>query len=426
MVAGARAWMRAHQRAPAVRPLLAGVELAYQGLRRIADRTGRPAEAGGWPMRALPFPAPQPFGRGELRELRRALKEQGLRAPSDGAVGRFERRMQAVWGARHAIAVSSGTSALHAALIAAEVRAGDEVIVPALTHASAALSVLYQGAIPRFVDASESCWNPDPRHIEAAITERTRAIVIVHLCGVPSELAAIRSIADRHRLILIEDAAQAHGASYDGRMVGTLGHLGCLSFQSAKTLVTGEGGAVLTDDDALARRARLAIDFGEIRAPEDAPGLAEYALVGWNYRMSSLQAAVGLAQLERFAESRAARARNAERLARSLAGLPGFEPQGVPERASPCHSIFFARIDPELAGKGRDALARGLRREGIDFKLPYGRPLAAHAIFGQHGAFPVAERICAEALGFRVDPSLGAREMEAVGLALARLLAWRG
>ena len=420
-----RRWVRLHQRAPGARPLLNGIELAYQAVRRVADRNGRPAEAGGWPIRALPFPAPQPFGGRELRELRRALRDQGLCAPEDDAVRRFERRMASIFGSRHAIAVSSGTSALHAALIAAEIGPGDEVIVPALTHASAALAVLYQGAIPRFADASPGTFNPDPARIEAAVTERTRAIVTVHLCGVPSELAPIRRLAERHGLMLIEDAAQAHGAAYEGRMVGTIGHLGCFSFQSAKTLVTGEGGAVLTDDDALARRVRLAIDFGEVRRTEEPGSRAEYVLVGWNYRMSNLQASVGLAQLERFEAARAARARNAARLREELEGLPGVELQAVPEGATACHSIFFARFDPAAAGRDRDAVAAGLRREGIDLKLPYDRPLAFHRLFGEGGSYPVAERICAEALGFRVDPSLRGREMAAVGAALRRLLAWR-
>jgi len=424
-VADVRRWVRLHQRAPGARPILAGIELAYQGLRRVLDRGGRPAEAGGWPVRGLPFPAPRPFGRRELHELRRALRDQNVCAPEDEAVRRFERRMASTFGTRHAIAVSSGTSALHAALIAAEIKPGDEVIVPALTHASAALAVLYQGAVPRFADACAHSFNPDPARIEAAVTEKTRAIVTVHLCGVPCELAPIRRIADRHGLVLIEDAAQAHGAAYDGKQVGTIGHLGCFSFQSAKTLVTGEGGAVLTDDDALARRARLAIDFGEVRRTEQPGSRAEYVLLGWNYRMSAFQASVGLAQLERFEASRAARARNVARLADALRGLPGVEPQGVPERATPCHSIFFVRIDPEASRRGRDALAEGLRREGIDLKLPYDRPLAHHRLFGPGGSYPVAERICTEALGFRVDPALGGAEMAAVGAALRRLFAWR-
>jgi len=380
------------------------------------------------------MPIPRPFGRAERRQLRRLIRTQSTSFSDGDVVQRFERRLASHWGCEHAIAVSSGTGALHAALIAAGIGPEDEVIVPVLTYVSTALAVLYQGATPRFVDAHPDTWNLDVSLVAAAITPRTKAILAVHLCGVPADMRGIKKLAEAHDLLVIEDAAQAHGALYAGERVGTCGHLGCLSFQSVKTMTTGEGGAVLTDDDELARRVRLAMNLGESTEaghptacltglPDDAR--LQYEFLGWNYRMSALQAALGLGQLERLDALCAERNRNAAHLWEQLEGIEGIQRQHVLPSTTPCYSTFFTLLEEGVDVPSRDEVARALALERIDYRLPYQVPLASHAIFGQPGAYPVAARICANALGFRVDPSLGKWELNSVGFAVRRICAWR-
>lgn len=215
--------------------------------------------------------------------------------------------------------------------------------------------------------------------------------------------------------------------------MGTHGRLGCFSFQSTKTLTTGEGGLVLTDDDELARRLRVAVNVGEttergeasLAIEEFAPNTPlAYESLGWNYRMGALQAALGLGQLQRMDSLCAARVRNAAHLRARLQELPGLRLQAAPAGAEPCPSSFFLELEP--GAPDRDELTRALRAERVDYRLPYQRPLAGHPLFRQPGSFPVAERICRRALGLRVDPALRRRDLDSVADALARLLAWKG
>ena len=425
-----RGWLRAHQHQALLRLALDLAQDAHALAGSVLADPGRPACAGGRPARVVPLPPPRPFTRPERREITRVLATQNSSAFDGGAVRRFEAALASRFGARHALAVSSGTAALHTALIAAGIGPGHEVVVPALTYVSSALVVLQQGARVRFADVHPRTWTLDPAALERALTPRTKALVAVHLCGVPCDMGPLLDIARAHRLVVIEDAAQAHGARWRGRSVGTLGEIGCFSFQSAKTLSTGEGGALLTDDGELARLARLALNLGECgpdgRPSLEVPGLGtgsalEYPLLGWNYRISALQAAAGLGQLARFDAIVAARKRNAAHLRAALAQPGRFEPQEVPADAEPCHSSFFARLGPVLAAR-RAELARALAAERIDLRLPYDRPLSAHAIFQAPGSFPVAEGICREALGLRTDPALRSRDLASIVLAVRRNL----
>jgi perosamine synthetase len=426
-----RTWLKQHQHVPLVRVALDTAEIGYEIARAVCARNSAPAIAGGWPTRRVPFPAPKPFAGHERGEMRRLMRHQSATFDG-GTVVRFERELAARFESRHAIATSSGTGALHAAMAALDLRPGDEVIVPVLTYVSTALAVVYQGATPRFADVDPSTWNIDPARVEELVTPRTKAIVVVHLGGVPCDMDAIDAIAARHGLVVVEDAAQAHGARWGGRCAGTLGRIGCFSFQSAKTLTTGEGGAVLTQDDELARRVRLAMSMGESPSRGRAPRTDEasiwnawdYDTIGWNYRMSPVQAALGLGQLARFDAIRAAHERNAQQLERELGGIDGVRLRVHPTRAEVCRSSFFVRLDPGVGLLGRDELAAALAKERIDFRLPYARPLTALPVFDARGSFPVAEAVCRDAIGFRVDPSLRPREMSAIGFAMRRLCAW--
>jgi perosamine synthetase len=238
----------------------------------------------------------------------------------------------------------------------------------------------------------------------------------------------------RAGIAVVEDAAQAHGAKWGTRFAGTLGDLGCFSFQSAKTLATGEGGAVLTDDDELARRVRLAANLGEHSGGEptygierfDAERALEYALAGTNHRMGALQAALGIAQLERLDDVARAMARNRERLREGLADVEGIRWQATPAEATPCATLAFLELEDDALD--RDELARALAAERIDCRKTYAKPLAAHALFGGEPGcerrFPVATRVCRRGLGLRIDARLGARAIDATALAVERVVAW--
>jgi len=425
----AKRWLRTAQHRRSVRAGLDALQAAYRwaGRRRADDR---PAAAGGRPVRLVPLPPPQPITSAERRRLRRLAAGQATSFFDGRSVQEFEARLAEAFGARHAIATSSGTAALHTSFMALGVGPGDEVIVPVLTYVATAFAVLQTGAEVRFVDARADDWNMDPAAVEAAITPRTRAICPVHIGGVPCDMDALGAIAARHDLAIVEDAAHAHGCTLDGRAMGTFGALGCFSFGSPKTITTGEGGMVLTDDPELHRRARTAMNLGEV-VPDGRPSLEidlwspetrlDYAMVGHNYRMSLAQASIGLGQLDRFEAIRARRRENGRRLREAFESHPHLDVQAVPESADVCYYTFPIALR-EGAPLSRAELLEGLRRERIDFRLWSNLPLAQHAVFRQPGSFPTAERLSRGAVGLRVDPALGRREIEDTIRAVERLL----
>ncbi|WP_281405358.1 DegT/DnrJ/EryC1/StrS family aminotransferase [Methylosinus sporium] len=216
----------------------------------------------------------------------------------------FERRFAELCGVEHAIACNNGTTALHLALVSLGVGAGDEIIVPDLTYVATANCVRYCNADPVFVDCEPRTFNIDPAAIEAKITPRTKGIIVVHLFGQPCDMDEIQKIADAHGLFIVEDAAEAHGAKYKGRPVGSLGKCATFSFFGNKIVTTGEGGAVVTDDDELASRLRLLRGQGM-----DPERRYWFPVIGYNYRMTNIAAAIGLAQLERVDRALAFRRR---------------------------------------------------------------------------------------------------------------------
>jgi perosamine synthetase len=319
----------------------------------------------------------------------------------------LEREFAAFVGSKHCIATNSGTAALHVALTAVGVGPGDEVIVPAFTFVATALAVLHTGAVPVFIDIEPRTLGMDPALLEAAITPRTRAVVCVHLHGVPCELQRLLEIAARRGLVLIEDAAQAHGAQYRGRSVGTLGAAGVFSLQSSKSLSCGEGGLLVTDDDAIFRRAHQLRMFGENSRPEEEASYdVEHALdgnraydsttVGWNYRTTELSAALARAQLRRLSEWNANALANAELLSRRLRELPGVTAPEFPDDCVPAFHKYRVQLDGTRVGlqatpvQVRDAMLRGLRAEGCEVVLWQTRPVPGQTLF---------QRLDAEAAG---------------------------
>ncbi|MBB5123156.1 glutamine--scyllo-inositol aminotransferase [Streptomyces eurocidicus] len=303
-------------------------------------------------------------------------------------------------GTRHAIAVSNGTAAITVALGALGIEPGDEVIVPALSFIATAAAPLHLLAVPVFVDIDPRTYNMTPEAIEAAITPRTRAVVVVHLHGLPAEMDEITALAARHGIAVVEDAAQAHGAEYRGRRAGSIGAINTFSLNVSKNLATcGEGGLITTDDDRLATRATMLRQFGEL-IPERGERSYVAHLLGWNNKPSALQAAFTRSQLTRLPEESKRRDENVRQLLERVAGLPGFLPPVVPgDRTHAWHILRF-RVDPaafglddHLAGPLRATVQRALRAEGVP-AAPYQlMPLPAQRVFRDRlglGAYPWA------------------------------------
>lgn len=289
--------------------------------------------------------------------------ESGWISSSGEYVAEFEKAFARYCGVAHGIAVCNGTVALHLSLVAAGIGRGDEVIIPDFTMISSAFAVCYTGATPVFVDAEAATWNIDPELIEGKITLRTKAIMPVHIYGHPCNMNVLSGIAGKHHLTIIEDAAEAHGAEHRGRKVGSLGHLAAFSFFANKNITTGEGGMVLTDDPDLADRCRY---YKNLCFPLNASRTYVHDDIGFNYRMSNLHAAIGLAQVEKADYYRARRIENHNRYKRHLADVPGIilQPNG-----EECLNVFWMNgivVDRDRFGHTRDELSEYLRQHQIE------------------------------------------------------------
>lgn len=320
----------------------------------------------------------------------RALHSGKLVANADGEteVKALEREWADFVNVRHCAAVASGTAALQLALAALEVGPGDEVIVPALSFNATALAPLHQLATPIFVDVEPDTFNIDPARLEEAVTPRTKAIIPVHLHGLPADMDAILSVATRHRLAVIEDAAQAHGATYQGHQVGSIGTINCFSLHPSKNLPScGEGGLVTTDDTELHERVAMRRQFGEILQDGQARTYIAY-VVGWNHKLNPIQAAFARSQLTRFTEYQRRREANVKRFLRRLGELPGIRPPHCPADRTHAWHILRFRFDPTSLGLAdirpgafRQALHRALRAEGVPISRYQVMPLPGQAAF---------------------------------------------
>jgi dTDP-4-amino-4,6-dideoxygalactose transaminase len=308
-------------------------------------------------------------------------------------VAHFEQRFAAMHGCQHGIATVNGTVSLRLALLAAGLQAEDEVIVPPYTFFSTASAVIEANMIPVFADVDLDTFNLDPQAVEAAITPRTRAIIPVHFAGQAAEMDAFMRMARKRKLLVLEDAAHAHGASYKQRPAGSLGHVASFSFQSSKNLTSGEGGVVTTNDDQLAATCRSMHNCGRIPT-----GVwYEHHVISGNYRLGEFQGAVLNTQLDRLETQSKTRDRNGRYLADRLAALPGLYPQRRPA-ACTRHSyhLFMLRVDGAQFGAPRDAVIEALQAEGIPCSPGYGFSLHQQPMF-RHRAFgPYLHRVAAK------------------------------
>jgi perosamine synthetase len=331
-------------------------------------------------------------------------------------VSQFESAFADFCQVEHAISCCNGTAALHLALLAMDVGPGDEVIVPTLTFVATANAVSYCGARPVFVDSEPETWNMDPAQIEARITPRTRGIIAVHLYGHPVDMDPLLDIARRHGLFFVEDAAEAHGAEYKGRRVGRLGDLATFSFYGNKIIATGEGGMVVTDDAALARKMLQLKGQGQ-----DFERRYWFPVLGYNYRMTNIQAALGLAQLEKVDWHLARRREIAGWYQELLGGHPLLALQ--PEKPW-ARNVYW--MNSVVLAQGfpldRDETMRRLAEEGIETR-PFFYPMHTLPIYRSlagGGAFPVAESVAARGMNL---PSSAGLTYEDVAHVAERLIA---
>jgi perosamine synthetase len=317
-------------------------------------------------------------------------------------ISRFEASFADFCEAQHAVACNNGTTALHLALVALGIGPGDEVLVPTLTFIASANTVRYCGATPVFVDSLPGSWNIDPEDAARKVGPKTRAIMPVHLYGSPAPMEPILALAREHGLLVVEDAAEAHGATYDGKTVGALGDAGTFSFYGNKIITTGEGGAVVTDDAALAEQ--LALLRGQGQAPDRRYW---FPVIGFNYRMTNIQAAIGLAQLEEVEPKLARRRAVAAAYARGLEGL-GVTLQETEARSTSAHWMVSVLLPVDTAEE-RDAIAVALEQDGIETR-PVFYPLHSLPPYadapGSAGPFPVATRLAATGISLPTYGSL--------------------
>ena len=316
----------------------------------------------------------------------------------------------------------SGTTALHLALVAIGIGPGDEVIVPALTYIASANAVVYCGATPVFADVEADTLNLDPADIEHRITERTKAIIPVHLYGHPADMTAIMAIAERHGLTVIEDAAEAHGARVNGRPVGSLAHMGTFSFFGNKIVTTGEGGAVTTDDDELNARLRLLRGQGM-----DSNKRYWFSEIGFNYRMTNVAAAIGVAQLERIEQMLGRRREIAARYTELLAPVAGITLPVERPDARRVAWLYTVMIDG-FSTEQRNELIDLLKADGIETRpVFYPLHLMPPYITEPVASFPIAERLGAEGISLPTHMLLSDEDVSTVCAALVtRVVEVRG
>jgi len=349
------------------------------------------------------IPIAQPvIGQEEINAVQEVITSGMLARGS--YVDQFEQEFAQYCGTKCAVAMNSGTAALHSTLYALGMAQGDEVIVPDFTFIATASSVRMAGATPVFVDINEKSYNIQPEAILEHITPKTRAVIGVHLYGQPFDVRAVSEICEDHGLVLIEDCAQAHGARYEGRKVGSFGTAGCFSFYPTKNMTTSEGGMVTTDDPHLAMKLRKIIDHGQdIKYRHD--------LIGFNFRMTNIEAAIGRVQLGKLDAMNERRQKNAAYLLQHLpaSGI------GLPYCAPQSHHVyhqFVIRLEEKL-GISQDDFMRMMHERGIQTAIHYPiplhkQPVFAHAVNGTR--CPVSETCACSVLSLPVHPSISEQE----------------
>jgi perosamine synthetase len=351
------------------------------------------------------------IGETEIAYVTDALRRGEISGNFGTYLDRFEKGFAAYCGCKHGIAVTSGTTALHLAVDAAGIGAGDEVLVSASTNIATALGVYHNGALPVPVDSENVTWNLDLELVEALITPRTKAIIPVHLFGHPVDMDHLMEIAKRRNIIVIEDCAESHGATVRGRMTGSFGDMSCYSFYANKVITTGEGGMVTTNDDRLAERLRLLRNLGFAKPR------FRHEVAGYNFRMTSYQAAMGLAQLEKIDLIIAEKRRVAATYNALLQDVPGLRLPVELNWAKNVYWMYALTVEPEF-GLSRDELAGRLEKAGVETRTFF-CPMNRQPVFKELPGFraddcPVADRLWETGLYLPSAPTLTNEKLEFV------------
>ncbi|MEM3008105.1 MAG: DegT/DnrJ/EryC1/StrS family aminotransferase [Nitrososphaerales archaeon] len=351
---------------------------------------------GGKKTRTASYPKHPIIGEEEKKSVMEVLESGNLSTflaqPGENFLGgkkirEFENNFAQYVGVKYAVSFNSASSALHAAVVAVGVKPGEEVIVPPYSFTSTATSVLMHNAIPVFADVQEDIFCIDPKEIEKKINQLTRAIIPVHLFGHPAEMDAIVKLAKEHDLMIIEDCAQAPGAIYKGRQVGTIGDCGVFSFQETKNIATGEGGMLVTNDENIAQIARMVRNHGETILDVQKQRTYRSEFLGWGYRMTELEAALGVAQLKRLDEFNKSRRELARFLKNEINLIDGLKHIKY-DYVEHSYYVFAIKYDEAKIGIGRDDFVRALNAEGIPFGQGYVRPLYLNPIYHEHKPYP--------------------------------------
>jgi perosamine synthetase len=340
------------------------------------------------------IPVCEPFLNGNELAYVNDCVSTGWISSSGKYVQSFEEQFAKYCGAKYSVAVCNGTVALHVALVAAGIKNGDEVIIPDFTMIASAFAVCYTGAMPVFVDAEADTWNIDVSQIERKITSRTKAIMPVSIFGHPCKMDDINSLAKKYNLYVIEDAAESHGAEYKGSRTGNLADITAFSFFANKNITTGEGGMIVTNNEELNKRVRY---FKNLCFSLDGPRNYIHEEIGFNYRMTNIQAAIGLAQMEKAEEYKNMRIRNAKLYREFLMNIPGIIFQNVDPAVLHVHWMNAILVDPLKYGKTRDQLAPYLATRGIDTRLLFvgmhRQPALKKYGCETNSSFPVTDRL---------------------------------
>jgi len=387
------------------------------------------AVEGGSPIRSTLLPyGRQSVDEQDIKAVVAALRSGWL--TTGPAVMEFETAFAKAVGADHAVAVSSGTAALHAAAFAAGIGPDDEVITTPMTFAATANCIRYQGGTVVFADVRKDTLNLDPAKVEALVTPKTKAIITVDYTGQPSDMDEFNALAFRHHLTVIEDASHALGAMYCGRRVGSLAHMTTFSLHPVKHITTGEGGMVATDDPDMAARLRMFRTHGittEFRQREtEGSWFYEMTELGFNYRLTDLQAALGLSQLGKLAGWIARRRAIAARYTAAFAALPEIETPAALQDREPAWHLYVIRLNLDRLRVGRSELFRALRAENIGVNVHY-IPVPWHPYYQglgyKKGGWPVAENEYERMISLPIFPGMTDRDVEDVSAAVEKVIA---